>query len=393
MKNILHHILNYFRRLDKPLIFLMLSACAVGAVLLYSLSVNSAEQSITNATVDMGTLKTQIVAAAIGISASLVIAAIDYRWFSKLWFIYLPATVGLTLLTFTSLGTSGLEGADDKAWIDLGFMTVQPAEFLKLAYILSISYHCFRSKEFFNNPLNILALCVHGGLPILLVMLQGDDGTALVFMFIFLAIIFAAGISIKYILSAAVIAPIGFWLMWSFYLQPVHKNRILSIIDPEKYSSADLLYQTDHSLIALGSGQLRGKGLFGGEYSYVPACHNDFILSYAGQTVGFIGCLFIILLLALICLRIFANGLRCGDPLGKYICVGVFAYLITHCILNVGMVTGVTPVIGIPLPFLSAGGSAMLTSSASIGLVLSVYFHSAKFDNIFGSGKRRKTSR
>lgn len=391
MKNILRHVFNYFRRLDKLLILLVLSACAVGVVLLYSLYVNSAEQSITNATVDMDTVKTQVVAAAMGIAASLVIAAIDYRWFSKLWFIYLPATVGLTLLTFTSLGKSGLEGADDKAWIDLGFMTIQPAEFLKLAYILSLSYHCFRSKEFFNNPLNILALCVHGGLPVLLVMLQGDDGTALVFMFIFLAIIFAAGISIKYILGAAVIAPLGFWLMWSFYLQPVHKNRILSIIDPAKYSSADLLYQTNHSLIALGSGQLRGKGLFGGEYSYVPACHNDFILSYAGQTVGYIGCLFIIILLALICLRIFSDGLRCGSPLGKYICVGVFAYLMTHCVLNIGMVTGVTPVIGIPLPFFSAGGSAMLATAASMGLVLSVYFHSAKFDTLFGGGKRRKS--
>lgn len=392
MKVILRHILNYFRRLDKILILLVCAACALGICLLYSLVQNSATQSITNAAMDMGIIKTQAVAAMLGLGASLVIAAIDYRWFSKLWFIYLPATIGLTLLTFTSLGTSGLEGADDKAWIDLGFMTIQPAEFLKLAYILSLSYHCFRSKEFFNNPLNILALCVHGGLPIVLVMLQGDDGTAVVFMFIFLAIIFAAGISIKYILGAGIIAPFAFIIMWNYYLQPVHKNRILLIIDPGKYSNADLLYQTNHSLIALGSGQLRGKGLFGGEYSYVPACHNDFILSYAGQTLGYIGCLFIVLLLAVICLRILANGLRCADPLGKYICTGVFAYIITHCILNIGMVTGVTPVIGIPLPFLSAGGSAMLTVTVAMGLVLSVYFHSAKFDTLFGGRKRQNTS-
>lgn len=390
MKVILRHILNYFRRLDKILILLVCAACALGICLLYSLVQNSEAQSITNATMDMSIIKTQVAAALLGLGASFVIAAIDYRWFSKLWFIYLPATVGLTLLTFTSLGTSGLEGADDKAWIDLGFMTIQPAEFLKLAYILSLSYHCFRSREFFNNPLNILALCVHGGLPIVLVMLQGDDGTAVVFMFIFLAIIFAAGISIKYILGAGIIAPFAFIIMWNYYLQPVHKNRILSIINPEKYSSADLLYQTNHSLIALGSGQLSGKGLFGGEYSYVPACHNDFILSYAGQTLGYIGCLFTVLLLAAICLRILANGLRSADPLGKYICIGVFAYIMTHCILNIGMVTGVTPVIGIPLPFLSAGGSAMLTATVAMGLVLSVYFHSAKFDTLFG--KHRKNT-
>ena len=100
----------------------------------------------------------------------------------------------------------------------------------------------------------------------------------------------AAGLSWKYILGAAVISPIAFLLMWNFYLQPVHKNRILSIINPERYANSDLLYQTNHSIIAIGSGQLTGKGLFGGDYSYVPLCHNDFIFSYAGQTLGFIGC-------------------------------------------------------------------------------------------------------
>lgn len=383
LKSVFSKILVYIRRLDKILLLIAAACCFLGVTLLYSLAVNSQEQSITNATVDSGTVKTQIVAIAAGIAFSLVVAAIDYRWFSKLWFIYLPATVGFTLLTFTALGVSGLEGADDKAWIDLGFMTVQPAEFLKLAYILSLSYHCFKSREFFNNPLNVLALCLHGGLPILLVMLQGDDGTALVFVAIFIAIISAAGISWKYILGTAIAAPFGFWFLWNYYLQSVHKNRILSMINPEKYSTADLLYQTNHSLIALGSGQLKGKGLFGGEYSYVPACHNDFIFSYAGQTIGFIGCLTIVILLSLLCLRIATNGMRSGDVLGRCICIGVFAYLMTHCILNIGMVTGVTPVIGIPLPFFSAGGSAMLTSCASLGLVLSVYFHNSRFDTLF----------
>lgn len=290
--------------------------------------------------------------------------------------------IGLTLLTFTSLGTSGLEGADDKAWIDLGFMTIQPAEFLKLAFILSFAYHCFKTKDFFNNPLNILGLCVHAGIPILLVMLQGDDGTAAVFVVIFLAILFVAGISWKYIAGAAIIAPIAIYFVWNYYLQPVHKNRILSIINPEKYATADLLYQTNLSKIALGSGQIEGKGLFGGDYSYVPVCHNDFIFSYIGQTLGFIGCLGVIILLGLMLLRILYNSLR-ADDLGKYICVGVFAYLFTHCVLNIGMVMGITPVIGIPLPFISAGGSAMLTATVSIGLVLSVYFHAERFNTLF----------
>ncbi len=383
IKNVFKYILSYLRRLDKMLILLTAALCSLGVILLRSLVTNSQTQSITDTAVDSRTVTVQIAAIVVGAAFSLVVAAIDYRWFSKLWFIYLPATVGLTLLTFTSLGTSGLEGADDRAWIDLGFMTIQPAEFMKLAFILSLSYHCFKTKDFFNNPLNILALCVHGAIPTVIVMLQGDDGTAAVFLCIFFAVIFAAGISWKYILGAGILAPIGFYFIWTYYLQSVHKNRILSIINPEKYSTADLLYQTNHSLIALGSGKLTGKGLYGGDYSYVPVCHSDFIFSYAGQTLGFIGCLTIVVLLAVICLRILTNGLRARDNLGKCICVGVFAYLFTHCVLNIGMVVGATPVIGIPLPFLSAGGSAMLTAAASIGLVLSVYFHSEKFDTLF----------
>ncbi len=382
-KQVIKYVLAYLKRLDKSLMLLTLVLCGLGTLLLYSLSVNSETQTITNAAVDSGTVRTQLMAICVGLGASLVLAGLDYRWFAKLWYIYIPLTVGLTLLTFTGLGASGLAGADDRAWIDLGFMTIQPAEFMKLAVILSLSYHCYKTREFFNNPLNILLVCIHGGIPALLVMLQGDDGTAIVFVTIFIAIVIAAGLSWKYILGAAVISPIAFLLMWNFYLQPVHKNRILSIINPERYANSDLLYQTNHSIIAIGSGQLTGKGLFGGDYSYVPLCHNDFIFSYAGQTLGFIGCVGIVVLLALLCMRILFDGIRSSDELGRFICVGVFAYLITHCVLNIGMTVGVTPVIGIPLPFFSAGGSAILTATVSIGLVLSVRFHHSRYDSIF----------
>lgn len=387
LKKIFGAILQYLRRLDKTLLLLTLFICSFSVVLLYSLVINNQTQSVTNAALDYTDYRTQAVAALLGIGASMVLAAWDYRKFSKLWFIYVPIAVGLTCLTFTSLGETGLEGADDKAWIRLGGFTLQPAEFLKLAFILSLSYHCHKTRDFFNNPLNVLLLCVHGAIPIGLVMLQGDDGTAIVFLSVFLGIIFAAGLSWKYILGAGILSPIAAWFMWSRYLQPVHKNRILAIINPEKYATPDMLYQTNLAKIALGSGQVTGKGLFGGDYSYVPVSHNDFIFSYAGQTLGFIGCLGLIIVIGLICLRILGNGLRSGDALGRYICVGVFAYLFVQSLLNIGMVIGVTPVIGITLPFVSAGGTSMLTSTAAMGLVMSVHFHSAKYDTMFAKKK------
>lgn len=388
MRSILKAVFGYIKRLDKILLCLVLASVFYGATLLYSLYVNSQTQQITNATINMRTIQVQLIAAFLGLAVALVLAVIDYRKLVRLWWLYVPATVGLTLLTFTSLGTSGLEGSDDTAWIDLGFMTVQPSEFMKLAFILSFSYHCYKSREIFNNPLNFLLLCLHGAVPTVLVMLQGDDGTAIVFLAIFVAIIFAAGLSWKYILGACIIAPIGFILMWNFYLQPVHKNRLLAIIDPATYATKDMLYQTEHSLIALGSGQLSGKGLFGGDYTYVPVCHSDYIFSYAGQALGFIGCLAILVLLASILLKTLTNGVFAGDDLGRYICVGIFAYILSHCIINIGMVIGVTPVIGIPLPFFSQGGSAILTATVSIGLVLSVYYHSPKFDSIFKTNRK-----
>lgn len=379
----------YFRRLDKILLILILLICSFSVVLLYSLVQNNMTQSITSVdvTLDYTDYRNQAIAAMIGIAFSIVVAVWDYRKFSKLWFIYFPLMIGLTCLTFTSLGKTGLEGADDRAWITLGSFSLQPAEFLKLAFILSFSYHCHKTQEIFNNPLNILGLCVHAAIPIGLVMLQGDDGTAIVFVGIFIAILFSAGISWKYILGAGILSPIAVFVMWNYYLQPVHKNRILAVINPEKYATKDMLYQTNLAKIALGSGQLRGKGLFGGDYSYVPVCHNDFIFSYVGQTLGFIGCLGLIILIGLICLRILGNSLRSSDPLGRFICIGVFAYLFLQSALNIGMVMGITPVIGITLPFVSAGGSSMLSATASVGLVMSVYYHSARFDKIFSKKK------
>ena len=150
-KQVIKYVLAYLKRLDKSLMLLTLVLCGLGTLLLYSLSVNSETQTITNAAVDSGTVRTQLMAICVGLGASLVLAGLDYRWFAKLWYIYIPLTVGLTLLTFTGLGASGLAGADDRAWIDLGFMTIQPAEFMKLAVILSLSYHCYKTRSFLTT--------------------------------------------------------------------------------------------------------------------------------------------------------------------------------------------------------------------------------------------------
>ena len=172
--------------------------------------------------------------------------------------------------------------------------------------------------------------------------------------------------------------------MWFFALSEFHKKRILILFHPGT-DPEYIEYQQDLGLAALKSGGVFGKGLFGepDDYITVPEIHNDFIFTYAGQVFGFIGTMGLIIILAYICLKIFGDSRVCRDHLGKFICMGAFGLILTHCIMNIGMVLKVAPVIGVPLPFLSAGGTAMISMYAIIGLVLSTYSHRAVSYNVF----------
>lgn len=381
MKKVLRIFLRYLRKIDKLLLLAVALCSALSVVLLYSMVQNNVSNSVFPSD-----YKKQFIVSVMGIFAALIIPLLDYKKIAKLWFLYMPFAVVLVLLCFTGLGYQRA-GADDKAWIDLKIISFQPSEVLKIAFILSFAYHLYKIKDKINQPVNILLCCLHGALPIGLIVLQGDDGTAIVFAAVFLVMFFTAGLSWKYILGILIASPVFAVLAWNFVLLPHQKDRILVIFDP----SLDPLgagNQQRQGKIALGSGQLFGKGLFGGNYSYVSEVHNDFIFSYLGQTLGFVGCVVFCSVVVFICIKILTNGLASKDSLGKYICTGVFALLFIHYILNIGMVLGVMPVIGVPLPFISAGGTAALTMYVAIGLVLSVYAHSEKTASIFSSHKK-----
>ena len=317
-----------------------------------------------------------------GTAGCLLLAAIDYHKIAKLWFLYMPLALVLVCLTFTSLGLRR-EGADDVAWLNLGFTTIQPSEFLKLAFILSFSYHLSRDEENINKPLHLLLLCAHAGIPTLLIFLQGDYGTAAVFIVIFAVMLFSMGLKLRYILAAFALAGGAGVILWNFVLKSVHKNRILVLLHPGT-DPRGLEYQQDLGLAALGSGQVFGKGLFGAQdYVTVPELHNDFIFAWIGQVFGFVGAVAVIAVLAYICLKIFADSRASKDTLGKLICLGVFAMYFAHCFMNIGMALKVMPVIGIPLPFFSAGGTAMLSMYLAMGLVLSVHAHNEKKYRVF----------
>lgn len=363
---------------DGGLLFAVTLIAALSSLLIYSIVKNKMIDGIGDSY-----WQTQLFSMGVGIVVAIIISFIDYHKLVKLWFIYAPIALALVALTFTSLGYKR-DGADDRAWLNVGFVQFQPSEILKLAFILTFSYHLSNDEEEMNKPSHMALLLLHGAIPIGIVGLQGDYGTAIVFAAIFAFMICSARISWKYLLAAPFVAAAGIAVMWFFFLGSQHKKRILILFHPGT-DPEYMEYQQDLGLAALKAGGVFGKGLFAPADSYisVPEIHNDFIYTYAGQVFGFVGSMGLLIIFMYICLKIFGNSRVTRDHLGKFICMGAFGLIFAHCVMNIGMVLKVAPVIGVPLPFLSAGGTAMISMYAMIGLVQSTYSHRAKNYNVF----------
>lgn len=370
MKRVLNAIWEYIKSVDKLLLSLCFAASGLSLVLLYSIIQNGFLSSKKLFIV-------QAVATLLGVIAAIIVSLIDYHILAKLWKIYAPAALILVLLTFTPLGITR-EGSDDTAWLSLfGITTLQPSELLKIAFIFTFALHLERVRDEINKPLNILLLCLHGAFPTCLIMLQGDFGSALVFLFIFIAMLFTAGISWKYVLAGLGTVAVAAPLVWYFVLPDYLQNRILIAFHPELDPMGTGFHQVQ-GRITLGAGQIFGRGLFSDNLYVPPEVYNDFIFSYIGQTLGFVGCAAVVLLLSLICVKFLLVSRMSRDPLGCYLCVGVFAVFLFQTVVNIGMVLCLLPVIGITLPLISSGGTSVVTSYLAIGIVLSVYRQNRK---------------
>lgn len=366
-------LLQYWRRLDKSLILAALLCSGLSILLLYSIWQNDISSAVS-----ASQYRTQLFSCIIGIFCVLLLAAIDYHKIVQLWFIYAPIALILTLLCFTPLGHRRA-GADDQAWLNLGFIQFQPSELLKLVFILTFALHLAKDEKNMNRPLHMLLLCIHGAIPTGLIALQGDYGTAIVFAVIFLGMLFSAKISWKYVLGFLIAIPAVLIVVWNFLLGDTHKKRILVLLHPGT-DPAGIEYQQDLGLRALANGKIFGVGLFSGEDAYisVPEIHNDFMFAQVGQALGFVGAIAVVIVLAFLCLKTLYDGYFSQDKLGTFICIGVFSMLFIHCVMNIGMVLKVAPVIGVPLPFISAGGTATLSMYIALGFVVSAYSHNEK---------------
>ncbi|MBO7217229.1 MAG: FtsW/RodA/SpoVE family cell cycle protein, partial [Clostridia bacterium] len=257
-------------------------------------------------------------------------------------------------------------------------ITFQPSELMKICFIITFAAHLGYAREHDINKLKtLIPLAIHGLFPSVLILIQGDAGTAIIFGLIFVAMMFVAGLKLRYYAIAASALIVSSPFIYFFVMNDDQRSRIMGIFDLED----DLLgadYQQWQGRIALANGGMTGQGLFKGELtqaSIVPEGYNDFIFVSIGEELGLLGCLAVIILLAAICIRCIRIGRLCSDERGMYIAVGIFAMILGQSVINIGMCISVLPVIGVTLPFFSAGGTSIGCLMLAVGVLLSVYKH------------------
>lgn len=338
----------------------------------------------------------QIVWYIVGIGIIALVITLDSDQLKKIaWYVY---GFGLLMLGFLIVAPESIapviNGA--KAWIRFPVMgQIQPAELVKVFIIITLAKviddhhqkHLVKTvKTDFTLLMKILVLT---GLPLILIMMQPDLGTGLVFISIMLGMIFISGISWKILApifgtGVALASTIFYFVIWhpellEKYLgvKTYQLGRIYSWLDPYNYQSSTG-FQLTRSLLAIGSGETTGKG-FGTREVYLPESHSDFIFSIIGEEFGFVGASILISLFFLLIYHITKVGMETKNSFYTYICVGVISMITFHVFQNIGMTIGVLPITGIPLPFISYGGSSLMGNMLAMGLIFSIRYHYKKY--------------
>ena len=357
--------LDYLAKFDYFLMGTVLLISLIGLVFL--------ESAMRNMYQDGG--KSAMMVQILGLVAGAVIAAAlsftDYYLFRLFSWPFYAANVLLMLSVFTPLG---VDQYGSRAWIDLSVTTYQPSELMKLAMVLVIAQQIEYIER--DGALTFKRAAIIIGsflLPLGFVFLQKDIGQAMVFIFVFMVTLFVGGINKWFLLSLIGAGMLALPFVWKFGMNDARRGRLLSFIDPEKY--LDYSYQLRRTVTAIGSGQLTGEGLGNGTMNngkMIPVKMSDSIFAVIGEETGFIGCVFVILLMTILLARMIHISFRARETFGKCVAAGIFAMFAFNIIENIGMNIGIMPITGLPLPFISKGGSSMVTNFMAIGVLLSI---------------------
>ncbi len=363
-------IADYIRECDKVLYVLLLITTLFGCVMVLSTTYNHYGQ-------DFGNFITQLGALGLGMIAIIVISNFDYKNFTRFWFLIAAVGIVPVILTFFIGFAPGI--TDDKAWLMLpGNISFQPSELLKICFVLTFSYHCHVLGDKVEKFLHTCLLCLHGAIPVVLIHLQGDDGTALIFAFMFVGMMFAAGVKARYFVIALCTVAVALPFVYLLVMNEDQQARINALFFGAESDYLNTLYQQYRGRIGMANGGVFGQGLFKGtltQNSGIPYAYNDFIFTSIGEELGLVGCIAVLLLIAAICIRILRIGFHSETKLGLVICAGIFTMLLSQTVINVGMCLWLLPVIGVALPFFSAGGTSLLCTFLGLGVVMSVHIH------------------
>ncbi len=383
----------YLKATDWFYLLLCISCSILSVVTLLSIGMDQGGFSVdqfTGEITGMGNYHDAFIqagASVLGVLCAVILSCIDYRSLAKIWPVHVLVTWIPVLLTLThlTLGPIVLGKApgttDNHSWIILGPLSLQPTELAKISFILTFAMHLDNVRERINEPKVLAKLLLHILVPVGIIHIQGDDGTGIVFATIGCMMLFAAGLSWKYILGAIAAGTAGLAAILNFSPQSLkgyQVDRILALFNPDDPAYRDIMQQQKGGRVSIGAGQIFGRGFFNDDHAYVINAQDDFIFSYLAQCIGFVGCIIVLAVLFGIAIRTLVIGLRSEDRIGTYICVGVFATMAWQIIINLGMNTILLPVIGVTLPFFSAGGSSVLMMYLCVGLVTSVYMHNKK---------------
>lgn len=316
-------------------------------------------------------VKTQLLAFLLGLAAVFILIFIDYEIYGNLYLIIYGITNILLIVVLIFGFGEDTHGA--RSWLEVGPIIFQPSEVAKIGIIISFSKFIENNKETLNNPLTLVKILAFGGLPVFLILQQPDFGTAMVVVFFMAIMLFVSGISYKYVFAAIVAGGISFPIVYS-NLDNYQLNRFKvffnPLLDPQGAG-----YQVLQSKIAIGSGKLFGRGLYEGvqnRYGFLPAKETDFIFAVIGEELGFMGGIFLIFLYSILIYRLIKISKNSMDTFGSLMVIGFTGMTLFHIFENIGMTMGLTPVTGIPLPFISYGGTFMLINMIYIGLSLNV---------------------
>lgn len=277
---------------------------------------------------------------------------------------------------------SGDESWGAARWIRIGGFGFQPSDFAKIGIIICLAKVLDDNKYNLHNPKVLLKVLAFVGFPMLLILLQPDLGTTLIFVAFVFGMLFIAGLKYKHIVIAMITGLIAAPIAWFGVLENYQKRRLLIFLNPEQDPLGDG-YHTLQSEVAVGAGQLFGRGLFNGtsnQFGFLPEKHTDFIFSVVAEELGFMGVIILIILYSIMIYKCIKIAREAKDEFGAYLVVGVVFMLTFHIFLNIAMTIGLAPVTGKPLPFISYGGTFMLTNMMAIGLVLNVSMRKDKIN-------------